>query len=185
MVDFLRVIIIGNRTWFQQPPFHTRASEIRGKGDLVKIIAPTSPVVRVGTSGCFDYELHAGHIELLEYAFAQGTHLFVFVAADRIIESTKHRKAHYIQSRRAQNLESLDIVEQAVLLPDGYEECQRSICTFGLDVFVFGNDQDSVWNQELQWSLSSIGVKTRRKPWRNSLSTTDLLRKGGLLFEFD
>ena len=71
-------------------------------------------VVLVG--GCFDV-LHYGHVSFLKKAKALGNHLVIALENDDAIVASKNRKAFHAQHQRAEILESLEMVDEVLLLP--------------------------------------------------------------------
>jgi FAD synthetase len=93
-------------------------------------------------SGVFDL-LHLGHVRFLEDAKRAGgknAKLIVIVARDSTVEKTKGRKPIMSEDQRCALVESLKVVDEAVL---GYENMDigEAIEEVEPDVIAFGYDQ--------------------------------------------
>jgi len=96
-------------------------------------------------SGTFDL-LHLGHVKYLEEAKKAGgknAKLVVIVARDRTVEKRKGRKPVMPEDHRRALVESLKVVDQAIL---GYEDFDMSkvIQTIKPDVIAVGYDQNGI-----------------------------------------
>jgi len=96
-------------------------------------------------SGTFDL-LHLGHVKYLEEAKKAGgknAKLIVIVATDRTVEKRKGRKPVMPEDHRKALVESLKVVDEAVL---GYEDFDMSkvIQTIKPDVIAVGYDQNGI-----------------------------------------
>lgn len=102
-------------------------------------------------SGTFDL-LHLGHVKYLEEAKKAGgknARLVVIVARDRTVEERKGRKPVMPEDHRRALVESLKVVDQALL---GYEDFDiaQVIEQLKPDVIAIGYDQDNIENQVRQ-----------------------------------
>ena len=96
-------------------------------------------------SGVFDL-LHLGHVKFLQDAKAAGgknAQLIVIIARDSTVERTKGRKPIMSEDQRRALVESLKVVDQAVL---GYEDLDigEVIGKIKPDVIVLGYDQSEM-----------------------------------------
>ena len=96
-------------------------------------------------SGVFDL-LHLGHVRFLEEAKKTGeenAELIVIIARDRTVEKTKGRKPIMSENQRRALVESLKVVDEAVL---GFEEFDLGdvIERIKPDVIALGYDQANV-----------------------------------------
>ncbi len=96
-------------------------------------------------SGVFDL-LHLGHVRFLEEAKATGgknSRLVVIIARDRTVEKTKGRKPIMHEDQRRALVESLKVVDEAVL---GLEDFDIGdvIETVRPDVIALGYDQEDM-----------------------------------------
>ncbi len=96
-------------------------------------------------SGTFDL-LHLGHVRYLEEAKKAGgsdAELIVIVARDSTVEKRKGKKPVMSESQRRALVESLKIVDEAIL---GFEEFSigKVIEKIKLDVIVVGYDQKGI-----------------------------------------
>jgi len=96
-------------------------------------------------SGVFDL-LHLGHVKFLEEAKRAGgpsSELIVIVATDRTVEKTKGRKPIMAEDQRRALVESLKVVDKAVL---GFENLDigEVISEVKPDVIALGYDQEEM-----------------------------------------
>ena len=103
-------------------------------------------------SGIFDL-LHLGHVKFLEDAKKAGgenAKLVVIVARDKTVEKTKGRKPIISEDQRRTLVESLKVVDEAVL---GYEnlEIGEVIEKVKPDVIALGYDQDEMERRVSQY----------------------------------
>jgi FAD synthetase len=96
-------------------------------------------------SGVFDL-LHLGHVRFLEEAKKLGgenAKLIVVIARDRTVEKTKGRKPVMSEAQRLMLVESLKVVDEAVL---GWEDFDLGdvVNTVKPDVIVLGYDQSGM-----------------------------------------
>jgi FAD synthetase len=99
-------------------------------------------------SGTFDL-LHLGHVKYLEEAKKAGgpnAKLVVIVARDRTVETRRGRKPVMPEDHRRALVESLKVVDQAIL---GYEDFDvaQVIEEIKPDVIAVGHDQENIENQ--------------------------------------
>jgi FAD synthetase len=99
-------------------------------------------------SGVFDL-LHLGHVKFLEEAKKTGgknAELLVIIARDSTVEKTKGRKPIISENQRRALVESLKVVDKAVL---GFEDfdIQDVIAKIKPDVIALGHDQREMERQ--------------------------------------
>ena len=99
-------------------------------------------------SGVFDL-LHLGHVKFLEEAKKTGgknAELLVIIARDSTVEKTKARKPIMSENQRRALVESLKVVDKAVL---GFEDfdIQDVIAKIKPDVIALGHDQTEMERQ--------------------------------------
>jgi len=82
--------------------------------DTIKRLSKGKKTVLIG--GCFDI-LHYGHLTFLRRAKEKGDILIVALESDEFIRRIKNKKPIHSQSRRAEILAHLDLVDLVVLLP--------------------------------------------------------------------
>jgi FAD synthetase len=102
----------------------------------------------VVASGVFDL-LHLGHVRFLEEAKKAGgvnAKLIVIIATDSTVEKTKGRKPIMSEDQRCTLVESLKVVDEAVL---GYEDLDigEVIKKIKPDVIALGYDQADMENE--------------------------------------
>jgi D-beta-D-heptose 7-phosphate kinase / D-beta-D-heptose 1-phosphate adenosyltransferase len=92
----------------------------------------------VFTNGCFDL-LHAGHIEMLSFARAQGDTLVVGINSDRSVRLIKgNGRPIYPAAERALILAALEVVDQVVVFDE--TRAKRIVRAVRPDVLVKGED---------------------------------------------
>jgi len=115
-------------------------------------------------SGVFDL-LHLGHVKFLEEAKKAGgpdAQLVVVVARDSTVEKTKGRKPIMVENQRRALVESLRVVDRAVL---GYENLDigEVIENIKPDVIALGYDQEDMMKQVLDYvNKNKINVEIVR-----------------------
>ena len=115
-------------------------------------------------SGVFDL-LHLGHVKFLEEAKKAGgpdAQLVVVIARDSTVEKTKGRKPIMPEDQRCSLVESLKVVDRAVL---GYENLDigEVIKNVKPDVIALGYDQEDIMKQVLDYvNTNKINVKVVR-----------------------
>jgi D-beta-D-heptose 7-phosphate kinase / D-beta-D-heptose 1-phosphate adenosyltransferase len=136
-------------------------TEIISRDDLARALAPShdsierkivsveelqallEPKRRAGqqivfTNGCFDL-LHAGHLQLLSFARAQGDVLIIGINSDRSIRMIKgDRRPVYPATERARILAAIEMVDHVVVFDD--PRAERIIRELRPDVLVKGAD---------------------------------------------
>lgn len=103
-------------------------------------------------SGVFDL-LHLGHIKFLEAAKKEGgknAKLIVIVARDKTVEKTKGRKPIIPENQRCKLINSLKVVDKALL---GYKnlDIAEIINLTNPDVIVLGYDQEALEKKVLEY----------------------------------
>ena len=115
-------------------------------------------------SGVFDL-LHLGHVKFLEEAKKAGgpdAQLVVVIARDSTVEKTKGRKPIMPEDQRCALVESLKVVDKAVL---GYENLNigEVIENIKPDVIALGYDQEDMMKQVLDYvNKNKINVNVVR-----------------------
>jgi FAD synthetase len=115
-------------------------------------------------SGVFDL-LHLGHVKFLEEAKKAGgpdAQLVVVIARDSTVEKTKGRKPIMPEDQRCSLVESLKVVDKAML---GYENLNigEVIEDIKPDVIALGYDQEDMMKQVLDYvNKNKISVKVVR-----------------------
>jgi len=115
-------------------------------------------------SGVFDL-LHLGHVKFLEEAKKAGgpdAKLVVVIARDSTVEKTKGKKPIMPEDQRLALVESLKVVDRAVL---GYENLDigEVIENIRPDVIALGYDQEDIMKQVLDYvNKNKINVNVVR-----------------------
>jgi len=93
----------------------------------------------VWTNGCFDF-IHAGHVEMLQYARSLGDRLVVGLDTDERVKKSKgeNRPIHCLQ-QRMKVISSLKFVDEVVRFSSDEELIQR-IKESGAKLIVVGSD---------------------------------------------
>ena len=93
----------------------------------------------IWTNGCFDF-IHAGHVEMLEYAKSLGTKLVVGLDSDERVKKSKgiSRPVHNLQ-QRIKVISSLRFVDEVVTFSSD-DELIQSIKDSGAQLIVVGSD---------------------------------------------
>lgn len=131
-------------------------------------------VVLVG--GCFDV-LHYGHVTFFKAAKALGRYLMVALEGDEAIVTSKDRRVFHTQHQRAEILESLEMVDEVILLPsmandEAYLGFVKKVKPHFI-AYTAGDPQAHNKEQQAQ----SVGAKTVVFPFAQGFSTTDLLER--------
>jgi FAD synthetase len=133
-------------------------------------------------SGVFDL-LHLGHVKFLEAAKKEGgknAKLIVIVARDNTVEKTKGRKPIIPENQRCALINSLKVVDNALL---GYEtlDIDEIINKTKPEVIVLGYDQEAMEKTVLEYinrKNSKIRIVKIEKFGKNALdSSSKILRK--------
>ena len=96
-------------------------------------------IINVWVNGCFDV-LHRGHIELLEYARAQGNRLIVGIDTDKRVKTQKGPSRPFNNARdRKFFLESIRYVDKVVSYATD-EELEKHLVENNIDIMVIGSD---------------------------------------------
>ncbi len=104
---------------------------------------------RVLVFGTFD-QLHSGHKFLLRSAKTRGDYLIVGVALDEHVQTLKDKRPMLNQERRRRAIESIGVVDEAVL-------CDEELGSFEIlgitkpDVIVLGHDQYDLEQSLIEW----------------------------------
>jgi rfaE bifunctional protein nucleotidyltransferase chain/domain len=133
----------------------------------------------VTTNGSFDL-LHAGHLDQLEEAKAQGDILFVGINTDRAVTAAKGPSRPLLpEQARAATLAALACVDYVVIMPGSYvEEPMRSLLeTVRPHVHVNGPDygKPETW---AEWPvMERCGTSGHTIRRRNDISTSALVSR--------
>ncbi len=110
---------------------------------------------KVAVWGKFD-GLHQGQLEFLRHARDLGDELYVVVIPNRKVKENSGELPAKTTEVRRRDLIELDVITNTYVdcLSDGLQ----SILTLRPDVFVFGHDQKTPWEEKLRQYLSSNGL---------------------------
>ncbi len=132
---------------------------------------------RVLVFGTFDL-LHAGHLHFLCDAKALGSELWVVVARDQTVEKLKGQKPLNPEKKRLKFLQSLWLVDRAVLGLDFFRDKYAIVKKINPSVIALGYDQ-GISETELRDELSKrrMLVKVvRMKPYKERIFKTSKLK---------
>lgn len=130
----------------------------------------------VCTNGCFDL-LHAGHLQSLTLARAQGDKLLVLLNADASVRSLKTPDRPLVdENNRARLLAALACVDHVLIFND--PRCDRVLAAVQPDVYVKGADYTlATLNQDERRAVEGHGGEIRFIPLVPGLSTSNLVKK--------
>ncbi len=117
--------------------------------------------MKVLASGVFDL-LHYGHIRFLEEAKklgGPGAKLVVIVASDETVARTKGRPPVIPEDQRRAVVESLKVVDEAILGYKG-QDLDKVLSTIKPDIVAIGHDQTDV-EEEVKRIVAEKGYRTR------------------------
>ena len=123
---------------------------------------------RVMVFGTFDI-LHPGHIDFLRQARKLGDYLIVSLACGKFIKKIKGHPAAHSESERLKLLESLRLVDKAVL--GSKTDYLQHIKAHKPHVIALGYDQKA-FTEGLKRKLADMGLKVkvvRLKPYKKHL----------------
>ena len=111
---------------------------------------------KVAVWGVFD-QLHEGHLEFLKNASKLGNELYVIIVPDKAVKENKDKSPINNAEERKNMILELDFVEGAYVdcLSSGLE----SILNLKPDIFAFGHDQNTKWEQQLKNYLQQKGLR--------------------------
>jgi FAD synthetase len=153
-----------------------RATRVNIRAQTKKARTKRKKIVRVLAQGTFDV-LHPGHVHYLTYAKEQGTYLIVIVARDVNVYKFKGKKPVCDETMRLQMVQSLKMVDKAVL--GGKGNILDRVVKLKPHVIVLGYDQE-VSESHLKERLSSHGLRCRvirAKPFRPFRYKSALIKK--------
>jgi len=133
----------------------------------------------VTVNGSFDL-LHAGHLDQLEEARAQGDVLFVGVNTDEAIQEAKGPERPFVpEEPRVAMLAALTCVDHVVLMPGVYSEEPHASLLPAISPHIHVNGPDrgdpETW---VEWPImQELGIAGYTVIKRNDLSTSDLVKR--------
>lgn len=122
----------------------------------------------VFVSGVFNI-LHPGHLRLLSFARESGDRLIVGVESDRIAKNA----AHITQQLRLEGLQSLSLVDEAIIVDEPIEEL---ILRLRPDIVVKGKEHELLNNSEFA-AIQEYGGSLIFSSGEAIFSSLDLIRK--------
>lgn len=113
--------------------------------------------MRVATMGTFDI-LHAGHFAFLQLAKQLGDELLVVVVPDKIVKENKGAEhPTFDENQRLAFINQVPLVDNAVI--DCLENRLNSVVIFKPDVYVFGDDQRTEYDEKIIKLLEDNDIK--------------------------
>jgi glycerol-3-phosphate cytidylyltransferase len=107
--------------------------------------------------GTFD-RLHEGHLEFFKFAKSKGDYLVAIVISNNNVKENKNKIPKQNQQTRIENIYLTKIVDGVIPAPR--ENQFEFISSLKPDVFVFGYDQQTKWENDLKKYLQEKGLKT-------------------------
>lgn len=155
---------------------YTGKGKLKSLEELLEITARRRRLgqIMVFTNGCFDI-LHAGHVDYLAQARAQGDFLVVGLNSDLSVRKIKGKERPInTQELRTKVLSSLDSVDYIVLFDD--ETPEELIKALRPDILVKGADweEDKIVGANF---VKSYGGKVIRIPFTYEISTSKIWEK--------
>jgi len=114
-----------------------------------------SKLKKVAVWGKFD-GTHQGHLEFLRHARELGDELYVVVIPDEKVRENSGEPPAKTAEARKRELIGLDFIRDVYV--DSLSDGLQSILRLRPDVFAFGHDQKTQWEEKLQQYLSSQGL---------------------------
>src|SRR3989344_9024202 len=108
---------------------------------------------KVAVWGKFD-GLHKGHIEFLRHARELGDELYVIIISDNAVKENTGKFPEKIAEKRKEDLLKLGFMNE-VYLSHSFKNSLEFILRLKPDIFAFGHDQKTKWEEQLQNYLSS------------------------------
>jgi len=162
-----------------QRAHHGSAGKIVGLGELLPILQRRrAEGLRIAfTNGCFDL-LHAGHVESLEFARAQGDLLVVGLNGDASVRQIKGEgRPIYPAADRARLLAALEAVDYVVIFDD--PRAEKIIHALRPDILIKGEDWrgKTVDGAEFVYSYGGKVVFAKLLEGRATSGTIERLRR--------
>lgn len=135
-----------------------------------------APVVFV--SGCFDL-LHAGHVDFLEFARAQGNYLIVSVASDATIRALK-REPIVCEHDRYRMVKALKCVDECFINrgTNDNEDCFVYVKNIKPDIWVVDEQNINIGKKRGFADVNGVKIVEFSKPSSEyDQSTTKLIKK--------
>lgn len=128
---------------------------------------------KVITYGTFDL-LHYGHINLLRRARELGDYLIVALSTDEFNWREKQKKCYFPYAKRKLMLEAIRYVDE-VIPEENWEQKNTDVVTYGVDVFVIGDD----WKGKFDFLMDKCEVVyLPRTPEISTTQIKDSLKEG-------
>jgi cytidyltransferase-like protein len=102
--------------------------------------------------GKFD-GLHEGHLQFLKHARELGDELYVLIIPDSAVLENENERPEHKAEYRKETLSKLDFITGVFI--DSFDNGLLSILKLKPDIFAFGHDQRTKWEERLQHFLSS------------------------------
>jgi rfaE bifunctional protein nucleotidyltransferase chain/domain len=132
--------------------------------------------VVVLAGGCFDI-IHYGHIQFLKKAKALGTHLVVALESDKNIKRLKGKgRPIHNQERRREMLESLNFVDEVIILGDKMNDKDYETMVKKVHPQVIAVTEGDLILSKKQKQAKAIGATVIKIPKIKSPSTSQIAK---------
>ena len=133
-------------------------------------------MIKVFISGCFD-NLHTGHLELMQFAKAQGGYLIVSIASDDTIRALK-REPIIREHDRYLMVNALKCVDECFISRGSHDnnDCFQYIRNYCPDVWVVNDTDQNLPEKEALANELGIKLVFNYRP-ENSYSTTGIIKE--------
>ncbi len=106
--------------------------------------------------GKFDV-LHEGHLEFLRNAKLLGDELYVVVIPDYAVKQNSQKMPKRTAIQRKEELMKLYFIKEVYI--DSLDDGLLSIIKLKPDIFIFGHDQKTIWEDKLKQYLALKNIK--------------------------
>ena len=130
--------------------------------------------------GTFDL-LHDGHKEFFKDAKNKGDFLYVLVVPDQAVYENKKKYPVNNQRKRADDIMNTGLVNAVIQLELG--KSLEAVAKIAPDVFVFGHDQQTPWEENLKKYLAERRITPDyyvSSKFASGISTTQIRKEFGI-----
>lgn len=121
--------------------------------------------------------LHSGHLEMIEFAKAQGDYLIVSIASDETLEALK-RKPVIREHDRYLMVRALKCVDECFIARGihGNDDCFRYIQNYRPNIWVVDEYDKNVYNKEALAGTYNVKIIKNHRP-ECGYSTTGIIKE--------